>query len=368
VDGLTYAYDYVYSPWKNYPEEHDGKPHPRIFCSEASIYENPHLSREEIDGLAAQFPPGSKELRIRTQGGFIDLSGDSIFTDDCIRWHTRRCRDPQRYVLEFTDRKTGLWAVRPAKPGEINPTDVLVWDLPKPGHHYTAFADIMEGKLSNPQDEESPRDWYVAVVWNRTTKTLAAAIRCRIDPHEGGELLWLLGKWYNEAWVSPEINSAGIASLGALTGKTGLPIYVRIYRRMKDYDEWTTEIVPDDLGWRTQTNTRNVLIADLYSTLELDPTTKRYEARIYWDLAVEEMKALQRDKDGKIQAIRGRHDDILFALGGAIQLDNDCPAGNLKPIQAVAGQRIRDTKNIPLGAVIGSVPGIMPLPGEKLPV
>ena len=81
--------------------------------------------------------------------------------------------------------------------------------------------------MSNPEDKDSPLDWNAEVVFNRTFRTVDAVCMNRLHPITFGETMWLLGHYYNHAWVTPEINSAGVAALGALTGKSSYPPYTR---------------------------------------------------------------------------------------------------------------------------------------------
>lgn len=345
VSGLSYPYFTWHLPWKTWAEEHPGESHPRIDCFQMSIWDNPHLIASEIDDIIADFPAGSKELKVRTEGGFIDLLSESYFSDACIEHHQAQCKsvERQRRVLLRCDYielmvKTGLrYPPRGIRVEDCSDLEPLGWDIyhePEPGHHYVAACDCMEGALSNPQDEESPRDFGPGGVWDRTAKRLAAVQRSRCDPHTNGEQLWLVGHWYNNAWVSPEVNKDGIAALGVLTGRTGWPTYGRIYRRQKDWDEWTLDNPPDDLAWKTTPITRPELIALLYTILE----DHRDTVRINYPLIPEEMKAFQRDKKGKIQAIPGYHDDLLIMLGICFMLDKWCPAGDLPPVAAQTGK------------------------------
>ncbi len=54
---------------------------------------------------------------------------------------------------------------------------------------------------------------------------------------------------------------------------------------------------------------------------------------------VDEMIAFQRNKQGRPGHVRGRHDDLLFALGIALQIDILCPAGDVLLAPAQAGRR-----------------------------
>lgn len=85
VKGLTYAYDAFYVPWLEAQEA--GGDHPDIYCSEAAMHENPHLNRAEIDKLEQLYPKGSMEYHVRRWGGFKDMAGESMFSEETIAMH-----------------------------------------------------------------------------------------------------------------------------------------------------------------------------------------------------------------------------------------------------------------------------------------
>jgi len=154
-------------------------------------------------------------LKVRTQGGFIDLLGDSVFSDEAIKYHEGRGEPAaERVVLtwhrerrEIGDRSNfrKLIEVTPADNGAELAIDI--WRRPEQLHYYVIGGDVAEGKLSNPKSEESPRDYSVATVWDRRRREVVAIYRGRTDPHTFGKLMWIMGHWYNYAWISPEINA-----------------------------------------------------------------------------------------------------------------------------------------------------------------
>jgi len=338
VEGLGYPYDFIYVPAKAYEEEH-GKPHPKFFYSEASMYEAPHLTDEQVEDVRSKFAEDSKELEVRVYGGFRDLSGDSVFTSQAITHHRALVEEPIDVIALERDPESGPDAVKLVPVDEESEWKIEIFRHPEPREHYCIGGDVAEGKMSNPDDKDSPLDWNAGIVVNRTFRTIDAVYINRLHPITFGETMWLLGHYYNYAWVTPEINSAGVAALGALTGKSSYPPYTRIYQRRKDFDEWNPEIANDDLGWRTLEATRGLLVATLRKALEADSGTGQYMLQVCDNRIVDEMVAFQRSKKGKPEHMRGRHDDLLFALGIALQIDILCPPGDVLLAPRYAGRR-----------------------------
>lgn len=73
VGGITWTFPRVVEPWKQ-----GELPHVGVF--RASIYDNPHIPKAEIERLEARFPPGSTQGRIRLNGELLPgLSGARVY-------------------------------------------------------------------------------------------------------------------------------------------------------------------------------------------------------------------------------------------------------------------------------------------------
>ena len=356
VGGLSYVYDYFYLPWQTHREQNPGvEHHPDIFYSQASMYDVPYLDREEIDKLAMAFPPGSKEWLIRRDGGFADLAGQSVFSDECIAYHRCNTSTAQHnIILSRSGIEITAQEVQADQVGHQSWT-VQVWEAPQAGGDYVIGADVAEGRQSDPENPDSTRDYSVATVMDRQSLRVVAMIQCQIPPLPFGQVLWMMGHWYNQAWVVPEINSPGIAVLGVLIGDTEWPVYPRIYQRHTDYDEYTKGIVLDDLGWRTTTLTRGKMVEDLRVALDYGPLGEPCQLSVYDERIVVEMQAFQTNKLGKPEAIKGRHDDIIMAMACMVQGHQDCPSGRLLPMQAQSGYTPQIVQNPAWGYIGGTL-------------
>ena len=189
-----------------------------------------------------------------------------------------------------------------------------LWEFPRADCEYCVGADVAEGTLLNPNDERSEADFNAAVVLNRNTGLIAAVYHGRDDPDKFGVQCLLASRFYNNAWSSPEVNSAGLVVLN-IYKKAG---YQNLYQRQKHDDQWVETDAPQ-LGWRTTALTRRWLIESLRNAAR-DNAVKILSLKL-----IEEMRAFIYDKDGEARHQAGRHDDIIFALGIALQLHQRCP-------------------------------------------
>lgn len=333
VNGLTYSYHYFYKPWLE--AQNKGFDHPDIHCSIASMDENPYLSQKEIDGLLKFYPPESKEYVVRRYGGFHDIAGDSVFPEDKILLRQADCRPGEQYQLRWGGDKNV--AYRRVHKTKLDMLTVNVWERPRKGLRYAIGADVAEGKQSDQKDPDSARDYSAASIFCRDTRTYVATFHARLDPHSFGFWLWLMGTWYNDAWICPELNNNGVAVLGVLRGSVmlpsakDLPMYPCLYARETHFDQYGEDISEDLLGWKTTTITRPKMISDFYTLFTDGPVA------IYDRMIIEEAKSFQRDKQGKAQHSSGFHDDLLISAMLALQADLLCPADSGRVIADTAG-------------------------------
>lgn len=331
VNGLNYLYTNIYKPWLD--EQNSGRDHPQFYCSVASMDENPHLDKAEIDELEKYYPPHSKEYQVRRYGGFANMAGDAFFPETSILAHGRACRPGKQVLLDWVrdgqpigQEHYGSERIVARDATEEDRASVTVYHEPYPGDTYVIGADIAEGRLSDQADPDSDRDHNAAIVWNRDRGRIDAILHTRQDPHTFMLWCWLLGHYYNYAWLCPEVNNNGAAVIGVLRGTImltyakDLPRYVKVYARETRFDEYVGDVNPDLLGFRTTVQSRPKLVEDLYDVVVHGPCT------IEDAVVIEEMKTFQKDKKGKAQAASGYHDDTIMAFGLAIQAHVSCPS------------------------------------------
>ncbi len=204
-----------------------------------------------------------------------------------------------------------------------------VWDEPDPQDQYAVGGDVAEGKLSDKQNEKSPTDFSTGVVLNRNKMRFEAVMQGRMDPDVHGRQLKLCAEFYNHAWVTPEFNKDGHASLIAILGEDRQG-YDRVYKR---------EVGPDAVdqgetaryGWRTTSGangTRQQMIDDYRAACRPQPGGEWSGSLIVRsDKMIHEEQVFVLGSDGLPRHRPAEHDDILFAAFIALQLhkSRQCP-------------------------------------------
>lgn len=100
VGGITWLFNKVVKPWQN------GKLD-RVALFNASIYDNPHIIRSEIEALEARWPAGSYQRRIRLNGELIGgLAGSRVYSGFDHRLNVREqgeitTRRPLAWIWDF---------------------------------------------------------------------------------------------------------------------------------------------------------------------------------------------------------------------------------------------------------------------------
>jgi len=183
-----------------------------------------------------------------------------------------------------------------------------LWRTPIAGHSYAIGIDTMEGTQSDPDDAKSNYDYHAMSVLDRDTGEIVAVYLGRGSQNDIGHQAVLAAKWYNGAWIAPEL-PMGMVVLDVLK-ESG---YDRIYQRQAA-DEQRIETDSMNLGWRTTIITRPKMVDNFKTAFNESDIT------IYSQDLVDEMKTFVYDKSGTPKHRPGKHDDLLFASMIALQL------------------------------------------------
>lgn len=198
-----------------------------------------------------------------------------------------------------------------------------IWEKPKPYKEYVIGADVAEGLKGG--------DFSVATVVDISTMAVVARWRGHCDPDKFGEILGVLGTYYNYALIGVEVNNHGLTTVQKLRDT----FYTNLYKRDRGYDEeWETPTV--NLGWKTDMRTKRLMIDDLI---------KLVRERVIKDkdiVFINEAFSYVRDERGRMNAEEGSHDDTIMATAIAYQLfpwgDNDI--SNLKVVSTAKMHKI----------------------------
>ena len=191
------------------------------------------------------------------------------------------------------------WAADPS--GKLR-----VWKEPEPGRHYIVGADVAEGVIKG--------DFSCADVIDHLTGEQVAQWYGHIDIDLYAQVLFHLGKRYNNAWVGPEKNNAGIGVIN------------RLHNDM-EYGKLYVEQVPDPpnktkkrYGWVTGKNTKPEMIQYLIEDIRED------SHGIKCAETFEEMMSFKEQEDGKLEADAGCFDDRVMSMAIAKILRVRLPA------------------------------------------
>ena len=168
------------------------------------------------------------------------------------------------------------------------------WDEP-----YVIAADVALGV---------GQDYSACVVINKNHEVVAHYRNNKIDPSMWGELLFYLGRYYNNALLAVESNSMGIATLQKLDAMG----YINLYRQTKIANVSSEEGVR--LGFRTTSATKPAIIANLKNLIENE------ELLIPSVQIIKELKDYISTDTGKTEAAPGCYDDSVIALAIACEV------------------------------------------------
>lgn len=152
------------------------------------------------------------------------------------------------------------------------------------------------------------KDFSTAVVMNAKREVCAVYRNNTIDPSQFGDLLFYLGRYYNNALLAVESNSMGIATLNRLT-QMG---YVNMYYQTKMANVSKEE--GSRIGWRTTMASKPAIIGFLKNAVEQE------DIWIPSRIVIGELMNYVADDNGRTNAIVGHHDDTVIALAIVLEV------------------------------------------------
>ena len=151
------------------------------------------------------------------------------------------------------------------------------------------------------------QDYSCAVVLDIDRKVIALYRDNYIDPSKFGDLLFYLGRYYNNALLTVESNSMGVATLSRLTQMN----YINLYKQTKISAISKEEgQVP---GFRTTQVTKPHIIGNLKNAVEND------DIWIGSRVIIQELKDYVSTESGRTEAAPGCHDDTIMAMAIALE-------------------------------------------------
>ena len=277
----------IFLPWFLTPEYRREAPEGfELDLEEEKLKEKFDLSNDQLYWRRLKIAEGGKlkfqqEYPASADEAFI-VSGSAVFNTEKLdslvpRPHLRRSEwDPSSKMLD-----------------EHREGNLYIYDYPQWDSPYVIGADVSLGV---------GQDYSAAIVMNTRYEIVAHYRNNRIDPSQWGELLFYLGRYYNNAFLAVESNSMGIATLQKLDSME----YVNLYRQTKIANVLNEE--GERLGFRTTSATKPAIIGNLKNLIENE------EIMIPSPQVIQELKDYIATDTGKTEAAPGCYDDSVISL------------------------------------------------------
>ena len=152
------------------------------------------------------------------------------------------------------------------------------------------------------------RDHSVAIVMNKDKQICAMFRNNYVDPSNFGDVLFYLGRYFNNALMAVESNSMGVATLNRLTQMS----YVNMYYQTKMANVSKEE--GNRIGWRTTSSSKPAIIGFLKSAIDNE------EILIPSPIIINEFMNYVADENGRTSAISGGNDDTVIATAIALEV------------------------------------------------
>jgi hypothetical protein len=233
--------------------------------------------------LAQEYPSDPDEAFLR--------SGHPVFNVEMLRGLTQI--DPSRGRLAVPEGGAPVFEL-------VEQGPLRVWDLPEPGMRYVIGADVAEGLEYG--------DFSVAQVIEAKSRRTVACYHARVDADLfGSDVLFNLGRFYNQALIGVESNNHGLSTNKALQRVLYNPLY-----RQRSVNRGASPQPGEALGWRTTSITKPLAIDELNRAL------RDGELHIFDAETQAELRMFIREGDGKMHG--SPHDDRVMSLAIAVQM------------------------------------------------
>ena len=282
----------IFLPWFSTDEYHREPPEGFERSSEEDLLVEQHgLNNGQLYWRRLKIAEGG-ELKFRQEypatadEAFI-VAGKSVFAMDKVNQLTPV--EPEKKML--FDFHSTAWEV--SRDGNLD-----IWEYPDWDSNYIVAADVALGV---------GQDYSCAVVLDTDRKVIALYRDNYIDPSKFGDLLFYLGRYYNNALLTVESNSMGVATLSRLTQMN----YINLYKQTKISAISKEEgQVP---GFRTTQVTKPHIIGNLKNAVEND------DIWIASKVIIQELKDYVSTESGRTEAAPGCNDDTIMATAIALE-------------------------------------------------
>lgn len=177
---------------------------------------------------------------------------------------------------------------------------IVLYELPKTGTQYVIGGDTASGVGS---------DYSIAQVLESSTGRQVAVLRNRMDSDLYAKQMYCLGKFYNNALISIEVNF-DLYPIKWLEENGYTNQYVR------EQQDTFTHGIKKAFGFRTDSFTRPRILSQLIEIV-------REHIELFNDYqTLQEMLTFVRNEKGRPEAMEGEHDDLVMAIAIAHEAAN----------------------------------------------
>lgn len=269
-------------PLQTYSEMYEvyGKKISRTFCFvPSSVRDNPTLLSSNPTYLANLMSLPENEKKAYLEGDWNVFTTECVFGRDGMGNQETTVVAPQwiGYLKDYGDRV----AIVPDEKGPLK-----IYQEYRSAYKYIIGADVAEGVADG--------DYSSAHVLNLETWEVVAHWHGHMSPGDFGEALANLGFYYDNAIIACEVNNHGIGTVQKLTDLQ--------YKNLYFHEEGKP-------GWNTNSKTRPLMISSLIQAVSESSVKVRDRGTL------DEMyNFIRNEKDGKIEAREGTHDDRVISL------------------------------------------------------
>lgn len=253
-------------------------------------------------------------------------SGRMVFDWVALLSHEKVCREPA-WLGSLRDHGDSVDLM-------VSPRGHLsVWEVPQARRHYVIGADIAEGVKGGC--------YSAAFVLDVERSRQVAEWHGHIPPDQFGDVLALLGLYYNTALLAPE----AWPGCGAVTAQRLIDLgYRNIWKRPSRGSGRSDDQL---YGWETTARTRQPML------LELAAAIRDFELAIVSRGLLEELRSFVYDEDNDMVPALGCYSDRVMAAGIAWKVSRDLAAG----VVATSGRpRLRELERAVIGGGAVSAP------------
>jgi len=283
----------VFIPWFLTPEyTREAPPSIELDLDEEGYKNDYDLNNDQMywrrlkiaEGGALKF---KQEYPANPEEAFL-VSGSSVFDPEIVN-----------KMLPSTPISTRVFNMDAGAFDEGREGSLELWQYPDWESNYIVSADVSLGV---------GQDYSTATVMTTDRQVIAMYRNNRVDPSLFGDVLFYLGRYFNNALLAVESNSMGIATLNRLKQMN----YVNLYYQTKAANMDNTE--GDRPGFRTTSASKPMIIGYLKRAIEDE------DIGLPSKHMISELKSYVSNDNGSTGALPGCNDDTVIAVAIGLEV------------------------------------------------